>query len=365
MGIDPGAANLGFGIVRVEGSRMVALDGGVVETTPELPMERRLERIHKALAELIAWHEPQAMAIEDVYFGKNVRSAMAVGQASGVAMLAAAQRGVRCFSYTPQAIKMAVCGSGAAGKKQVQRMVGTLLGLPEPPSPDHAADALAVAICHGGGAGRRAGGRSGGGAGRMIAAVRGEVMVRRADHVVVDAAGVGYRLAVSSETLKAVPATGRDVFLHAELISRDDSLSLYGFASEEERDLFRELISVSGIGPKVAIAALSGGSARDLFRAIAAGDAKRFQAVPGIGKRTSERIIVELREKVAGALEEEVAIAAEDGSDPRALARDGLVNLGYAPLEAEQLLDGIDGEDPETLVAAALRKAGGSKSKAA
>jgi len=155
MGIDPGAANLGFGIVRVEGNHMVALDGGVVETTPELPMERRLERIHRALAELIAWHEPRALAIESVYFGKNVQSATAVGQACGVAMLAAAQRDVACFSYTPQAIKMAVCGSGGAGKGQVQRMVGTLLGLPEPPTPDHAADALAVAICHGGSAGHR------------------------------------------------------------------------------------------------------------------------------------------------------------------------------------------------------------------
>jgi crossover junction endodeoxyribonuclease RuvC len=155
MGIDPGAANLGFGIVRVEGNHMVALDGGVVETSSELAMESRLERIHGALTELIAWHEPKAMAIEEVYFGKNVRSAMAVGQASGVAMLAAAQRGIDCFSYTPQAIKMAVCGSGAAGKRQVQKMVGTLLGLPEPPSPDHAADALAVAICHGGGTGHR------------------------------------------------------------------------------------------------------------------------------------------------------------------------------------------------------------------
>ena len=155
IGIDPGAANLGFGIVRVEGNHMVALDGGVVETGPELPIECRLERIHRALAELLAWHEPKAMAIEEVYFGKNVRSAMAVGQASGVAMLAAAQRGVRCFTYTPQAIKMAVCGSGAAEKRQVQRMVGTLLALPEPPDPDHAADALAVAICHGGGAGQR------------------------------------------------------------------------------------------------------------------------------------------------------------------------------------------------------------------
>ena len=155
MGIDPGAANLGFGIVRVEGNRMAALDGGVVNTAPGLPLAERLQRIHRALAELIAWHEPKAMALEDVYFGKNVRSAMAVGQASGVAMLAAAECEVPCFAYTPQAIKMAVCGSGAAGKKQVQRMVGTLLGLPEPPTPDHAADALAVAICHGGGSGRR------------------------------------------------------------------------------------------------------------------------------------------------------------------------------------------------------------------
>jgi crossover junction endodeoxyribonuclease RuvC len=155
MGIDPGAANLGFGIVRVEGNRMVALDGGVVETSSEMSMERRLERIHATIGELIAWHEPRALAIEQVYFGKNVGSAMVVGQASGVAMLAAAQAGIRCFGYTPQAIKMAVCGSGAAGKEQVQRMVGTLLGLPEAPTPDHAADALAVAICHGGGEGRR------------------------------------------------------------------------------------------------------------------------------------------------------------------------------------------------------------------
>lgn len=196
----------------------------------------------------------------------------------------------------------------------------------------------------------------------MIAAVRGEVMVRRPDHVVIDAGGVGYRLAVSAETLKAVPATGREAFLHAELIARDDSLSLYGFASEEERDLFRQLITVSGVGPKVAMATLSGGSARDLLRAIAAGDAKRFQAVPGIGKRTAERIIVELREKVAGALEEEVAAAAEEG-DARALARDGLVNLGYAPLEAEQLLDalGAESDDPQELLALALRKAGSAR----
>lgn len=195
----------------------------------------------------------------------------------------------------------------------------------------------------------------------MIAAIRGEVMVRRADHVVLDAGGVGYRLAVSSETLKSVPAAGNDAFLHAELISREDSLALYGFSSEEERDLFRLLISVSGIGPKVAIATLSGGSPRVLLQAIAAGDSKRFQAVPGIGKRTAERIIVELREKVAGAMEEAVATAAMESGDARSLARDGLVNLGYAPLEAEQLLDGLSGEEPQELLAAALRKAGSAR----
>lgn len=135
---------------------MVALDGGVVQTDASLPMERRLERIHGELFELIEWHQPVAMALEELYFGKNVHSAMAVGRASGAAMLAAAQRGVRCFAYTPQAIKMAVCGSGAAGKEQVQRMVATLLGLPDPPTPDHAADALAVAICHGGATGHEA-----------------------------------------------------------------------------------------------------------------------------------------------------------------------------------------------------------------
>jgi len=193
----------------------------------------------------------------------------------------------------------------------------------------------------------------------MIAAVRGEVMVRRPDHVVIDAGGVGYRLSVSAETLKAVPATGREAFLHAELVSREDSLALFGFASEEERDLFGQLVSVSGVGPKVAIAVLSGGPARELLRAIAAGDAKRFQAAPGIGKRTAERIIVELREKVSGALAEEVVLGEAGDGDPRALARDGLVNLGYAPPEAEQLLEGVEAGDAEELLALALRKAGG------
>jgi len=193
----------------------------------------------------------------------------------------------------------------------------------------------------------------------MIASVRGEVLVRRPDYVVVEAAGVGYRLAVSAETLKAVPSRGKQATLHAHLVARDDSLSLYGFASEEERDLFLHLTSVSGIGPKVAIAILSGGAPRELLRAIAAGDAKRFQSAPGVGKRTAERLIVELREKVAGELTEGIPAAGEPGeeAEPRTLAREGLMHLGYTLTEAEALLDGADGSTAEELINAALRRA--------
>src|SRR5262245_37675819 len=198
----------------------------------------------------------------------------------------------------------------------------------------------------------------------MIASVSGEVLLRWPDHVVIDTGGVGYRLAVSAETLRSVPAVGERVLLHAHLVARDDALSLYGFADEQERDLFLRLTSVSGVGPKVAIAALSGGPARELLRAIAAGDAKRFQAVPGIGKRTAERIIVELREKVAGELEGDAdgaEISITGPEDPRSLAREGLLNLGYTRQEAERLLDGAAGETPEEMVQAALRKAAGAK----
>jgi Holliday junction DNA helicase RuvA len=196
----------------------------------------------------------------------------------------------------------------------------------------------------------------------MIASVSGEVLVRRPDYVVIDAGGVGYRLAVSSETLKSVPARGKRASLHAHLVAREDSLSLYGFAGEEERDLFLHLVSVGGVGPKVAIAALSGGPVRELLRAIAAGDAKRFQAVPGIGKRTAERIIVELREKIAGEVEGDAeASGAPDEEDARSLAREGLLNLGYTPPEAEKLLTAAEGESAEEIVQSALRSAAGAK----
>ena len=148
LGIDPGLANTGYGVVARRGGRLLALDGGAVRTSARAPQERRLAQLHDALEQLLEAHAPDAMALEELYFGQNARSAFAVGHARGVAMLAAGQRAIPCSSYTPQQVKAAVCGNGRADKDQVARMAQTLLGLAELPSPDHASDALAVAICH-------------------------------------------------------------------------------------------------------------------------------------------------------------------------------------------------------------------------
>ncbi|MGI8557647.1 MAG: Holliday junction branch migration protein RuvA [Solirubrobacteraceae bacterium] len=192
----------------------------------------------------------------------------------------------------------------------------------------------------------------------MIALVRGEVAVRRADHVVLLCSGVGYRLAVSAHTLAHVPAAGHEATLHAHLIVREDAIQLYGFHSEQERELFLMLLGVQAVGPKVALAVLSGGAPRDLLGAIAAGDAARFQATPGIGKRTAERIIVELREKVGPEI-----VAARGGArtsapeEPLALAREGLLELGFGADEVQGLLAAADGDSAEELLASALKAA--------
>jgi Holliday junction DNA helicase RuvA len=189
----------------------------------------------------------------------------------------------------------------------------------------------------------------------MIALISGRVAVRRSDHVVVDCGGVGYRLAVSTETLKRVPVVGTDVLLHTHLVVRDDALALYGFATEEERDLFLMLLGVQTVGPKMALAVLSGAPPRELLSAVAAGDVTRLKA-PGVGKRTAERIIVELREKVGAVLPGD-AITVARSDDPGSQAREALLGLGYGPAEIDELLDGARGESTEELISHALRSA--------
>jgi crossover junction endodeoxyribonuclease RuvC len=148
LGIDPGTAIMGFGVVDEVGSNLRAVQFGVLTTTNADSLPKRLQILHAGLTDLIAIHQPSAVAVESLFFNQNVRTALAVGQARGVALLAAAQAGVPVFEYTPQQVKDAVVGYGKATKEQVQIMIMSLLGLDAKPRPDDAADALAISICH-------------------------------------------------------------------------------------------------------------------------------------------------------------------------------------------------------------------------
>jgi len=191
----------------------------------------------------------------------------------------------------------------------------------------------------------------------MIDLLQGELAVRAPGHVVILCGGVGYRAAVSSETLRALPPRGKPASLHTHLIAREDALTLYGFHSERERELFLMLLTVQAVGPKVALAVLSVTPVPELVAALAAGDAERLRAVPGIGKRTAERIVVELREKVGVENDLGETITVTRGDDPRHVAREGLLELGFQPAEAQALLANAEGETAEDLLASALRGA--------
>ena len=189
----------------------------------------------------------------------------------------------------------------------------------------------------------------------MIASLRGQVVARRLDGVVLDVNGVGYLVQATVRALRKAQDRGEvtlDTYLHV----REDVLQLYGFAEPAERELFELLLSVSGVGPKVALAIVSNSTPSDLRRAIALADETRFVAIPGIGKKTAERIVLELKEKLGA--EDPVPISAAAGTSGHTTARDALVELGYSVVEAEQALAAVDPELPaEERVRLALRQA--------
>ncbi|MDX1690169.1 MAG: crossover junction endodeoxyribonuclease RuvC [Acidimicrobiia bacterium] len=148
LGIDPGLSTMGYAVLERTSRRPRPIAAGAVRTSPDDPLERRLLELHTDLTGIIEEYGPAEMAIEQVFVNRNLRTATAVGRASGAIMLSAAQAGLRVFEYTPSAVKMAVCGVGDAGKDQVQQVVAMRLGLDEAPKPADAADALAIALCH-------------------------------------------------------------------------------------------------------------------------------------------------------------------------------------------------------------------------
>src|ERR687888_2567816 len=187
----------------------------------------------------------------------------------------------------------------------------------------------------------------------MISRLRGEVVARSPAGVLVDVGGVGYLVnPTASAAGKAEP--GREVVLETYLHVREDVLQLFGFAEPAERELFELLLSVQGVGPKVALAIVSGSPPDELRRAIALEDTARFQAIPGIGKKTAQRVVLELKEKLGGAVE----AAPSDSPKTHLVARDALVELGFSVVEAERALAGVDPElPPEERVRQALKAA--------
>lgn len=187
----------------------------------------------------------------------------------------------------------------------------------------------------------------------MIARLRGTLAGRSSDGLVLDVGGVGYLVAATPSVLRQAESGG-EVVVETYLHVREDTMQLYGFADGAERELFTQLLTVTGIGPKVALAVVSGSPVSDLRRAIALGDHARFQVIPGIGKKTAERIVLELREKIG--LEESVPLSSAAGTSGHVVARDALVELGYSVVEAEQALAALDPDLPaEEKIRQALR----------
>ena len=361
LGIDPGVANTGFGVVSVDGPRMSAVDAGVITVPAGEPIETRLARIHEALTGLITRHQPVAMALEDVYFGRNVRSAIAVGQAGGSP--SSARPRMACPASTTRRKWSRWPSAGAAPPPRTkssewwarcwafhspgpitpptrwQSRSATRDTAPRPTGAAHPSARCRSRDCLGTRRGPRASPRP-----RGHRVGRGRLPARGLDR-----------------NLEA--RAGKRQGDHASRPSRG-SRRLDGVIRVRQRGGARPLPA-----PHLRLGDRAEGGDRDplrwapreLLQAIAAGDAKRFQAAPGVGKRTSERLIVELREKVAGELSEAVAVGNPiESGDPRSLARDGLMHLGYTLSEAEHLLDGLGGDSAEELIAAGLRRAADS-----
>jgi holliday junction DNA helicase RuvA len=187
----------------------------------------------------------------------------------------------------------------------------------------------------------------------VIARLRGTAVARRPDGLVLDVNGVGYLVAATPTALRRADGQG-EVTLEIHTHVREDAIQLYGFAEAAERELFEQLLSVSGIGPKVALAIVSGSSPSELRRAIVLEDTARFEAIPGIGKKTAQRVVLELKEKVASAADAPEA----RGGDEHLAAREALVELGWSVTEAERALAGVDDDLPvEDRVRFALKRA--------
>ena len=283
LGIDPGTAICGFGVVALEGGRLRMVDAGVVRTAATETDGTRLVELHRALRALVSEHRPDVVAVERLFFQRNVQTAMAVGQARGVALLVAAEARLPIDEPTPNEVKLAVCGSGDADKRQVAEMVERLLAVSLAGVPDDATDALAVAI----GAAYRSMSTARAVA-PVIGSLRGEVMHLGPDHALIEVGGIGYRVVAGPALLAQLrPGTQARVFTHH--LVREDQQALFGFASPEELAFFELLMTVSQVGPRLALAIMSAHPVTKLQLGIIGDDVDLFTSVSGVGRKTAQR----------------------------------------------------------------------------
>ncbi len=376
LGIDPGLTRCGVGVVEGSIGRPLSLvDVGVVRTGADLPIEQRLCLIEAGLEQWLDATRPDAVAVERVFSQHNVKTVMGTAQASGIALLVAARRGLPVALHTPSEVKAAVTGSGRADKAQVGAMVTRLLRLTEIPKPADAADALALAICHiwRGGATQpaRGGGGSPHGPARhvdrsapMIAFVRGRVADVGLTSAVLEVGGVGLELQCTPNTIAGL-RIGAEATLPTSMVVREDSLTLFGFVDDDEKQMFELVQTASGVGPKLAQAMLAVHRPEVLRRAVSSDDVKTLTTVPGIGQKGAQRIILELRDRIGLPMTTSVQqppTAGSQGSNWQEQVQAGLVGLGWTAREADQAVSAVAPEaeqmptpDVARLLRAALR----------
>ncbi len=377
LGIDPGVSRCGYACVQATKSGPHAVAIGVIRTAKDDPLAVRLAELQAELRGIFDEYRPEVLAIERVLFQKNVRTAMSVGQASGVALAEAAARGMEVVEYSPNEVKLAVAGHGGADKDQMQRMVKTLLGLSAVPKPADAADAAGLALCHLAHRGlqRRIGASASSGkrgrpapgwAGSVIGSLRGTLIDRSLDgEVVVEVhgTGLGYRIVMGPTAAATIGQVGDEVFVWIHHHIREDAQCLYGFSERSEQRCFEALLGAHGVGPALALAILSVHRPAELARVVSEDDVAALCLVPGVGKKTAARLLIEMQSRLG---EEVDAIGHDPGSQPdtHGLLGDvhvALEGLGYRSEEIAQVLrlDGVrDTDDVAVAVRIALKHLG-------
>ena len=355
LGIDPGYATIGFGLIEGERAQFHMVTYGAITTPAGLPLSKRLYQIDRDMEELIGQLKPDVISIEELFFNTNITTGIAVAHGRGVLLCAAERCGVPLFEYTPGQVKMAVTGYGKAEKRQVMDMTKRLLKLAKTPRPDDAADALALALCHA----RSSTSRlpqikpekeTVYGEYHMFYYLDGTVAEILPGLAVIDCGGVGYACMTTNNTLSQLKK-GEKKKLYTYLNVGESVFDLYGFASQNELNSFKLLLSVSGVGPKAALAILSANTPEGLAMAVVTEDAKSLTAAQGIGRKIAQRIILELKDKMAKETAAGLDFSGGKGAAAPAVftskateAAAALSVLGYSTQEVQMALKGVDVE---------------------